>query len=232
MVGASGAVSGVLGAYLLLFPDASIYTLVMFGFFYRIVHIPAVIVLGFWIVLQLLNRATSPSAPILGARRKRRHGVVRSHRRVRGRHAAAVSPPAPAKPSPIINGMATRVRLDRLLVDKGLVESREKAARLILAGEVMVDGQRVDKAGALIPTDADVDLRGPLALREPGRREARPRPGHFAVVAKGRVVHRRRRLHRRLHRLPARSGRPRGSSRWTSGPASSTPSSARTRASW
>ncbi len=43
-----------------------------------------------------------------------------------------------------------RVRIDRLLVDKGLVESREKAARHILAGDVFVDSQRVDKAGALV----------------------------------------------------------------------------------
>ena len=55
MIGASGAVSGVLGAYLLLFPHARVLTLVIFGFFWRVVSIPAVIVLGFWIVLQILN---------------------------------------------------------------------------------------------------------------------------------------------------------------------------------
>ncbi len=47
---------------------------------------------------------------------------------------------------------APRVRIDRVLVDKGLLESREKAARHILAGDVFVDGQRVDKAGALVST--------------------------------------------------------------------------------
>jgi membrane associated rhomboid family serine protease len=55
MVGASGAISGVLGAYLLLFPHATVLTLITFGFFVRFVHVPAVIVLGFWIVVQLLN---------------------------------------------------------------------------------------------------------------------------------------------------------------------------------
>jgi len=55
MIGASGAVSGVLGAYLVLFPYATVLTLVTFGFFIRIVRIPAMIVLGFWIVVQLLN---------------------------------------------------------------------------------------------------------------------------------------------------------------------------------
>lgn len=55
MIGASGAVSGVLGAYLLLFPRASVLTLLVFGFFIRIVRIPALIVLGFWIVVQFLN---------------------------------------------------------------------------------------------------------------------------------------------------------------------------------
>jgi len=55
MIGASGAVSGVLGAYLILYPHANVLTLITFGFFIRIVKIPAMIVLGFWIVVQLLN---------------------------------------------------------------------------------------------------------------------------------------------------------------------------------
>jgi membrane associated rhomboid family serine protease len=55
MVGASGAVSGVLGAYLLLFPHAYVTTLLILGFYFRLVQIPAVVVLGFWIVVQVLN---------------------------------------------------------------------------------------------------------------------------------------------------------------------------------
>jgi membrane associated rhomboid family serine protease len=55
MVGASGAISGVLGAYLLLFPHARVLTLIPLGFFTQLVEIPAVIVLGFWIVVQLFN---------------------------------------------------------------------------------------------------------------------------------------------------------------------------------
>jgi membrane associated rhomboid family serine protease len=55
MIGASGAVSGVLGAYLLLFPRANVLTLIIVGFFIRLVRIPAVIVLGFWFVVQFLS---------------------------------------------------------------------------------------------------------------------------------------------------------------------------------
>jgi membrane associated rhomboid family serine protease len=66
MIGASGAVSGVLGAYLLLFPYATILTLMIFGFFVRTVHIPAAIVLGFWIVLQLINGWLTVSASAMG----------------------------------------------------------------------------------------------------------------------------------------------------------------------
>jgi len=62
-VGASGAVAGVLGAYLLLYPRAGVLTLIPLGFFIRIVRIPAVFVLGFWIILQLLFGVISPPLP-------------------------------------------------------------------------------------------------------------------------------------------------------------------------
>ena len=55
MIGASGAVAGVLGAYLVLFPHATILTLLILGFFIRLVHMPAIIVLGFWFVVQFMN---------------------------------------------------------------------------------------------------------------------------------------------------------------------------------
>ncbi len=54
MVGASGAIAGVLGAYMIRFPRARILTLIFFGFFIRIVAVPALFVLGFWFILQLL----------------------------------------------------------------------------------------------------------------------------------------------------------------------------------
>ena len=55
MVGASGAISGVLGAYLLLYPRAEVETLVILGYFARLVRLPALVVLGLWIVLQLFS---------------------------------------------------------------------------------------------------------------------------------------------------------------------------------
>ena len=55
MVGASGAVSGVLGAYLLLFPHARVLTLIPVGFLPWIVEVRAGFVIGFWIVVQILN---------------------------------------------------------------------------------------------------------------------------------------------------------------------------------
>src|SRR6266849_6167509 len=66
MIGASGAVSGVLGAYLILFPRAGVLTAIVFGFFIRLVRIPAVIVLGFWVVVQVVNGLISVGAGMLG----------------------------------------------------------------------------------------------------------------------------------------------------------------------
>ncbi len=50
-------------------------------------------------------------------------------------------------------------RIDRLLVSRGLVETRSKAQALLLAGKVFVGGSRVDKTGSLIPADAPVEVR-------------------------------------------------------------------------
>ena len=65
-IGASGAVSGVLGAYLVLFPHARVQTLVTLGFFIRIIYVPAWVLLLFWIGLQLLNQALAPIDPAAG----------------------------------------------------------------------------------------------------------------------------------------------------------------------
>jgi membrane associated rhomboid family serine protease len=54
-VGASGAIAGVLGAYIVLFPRARIQTLLFLGYFARVAQLPALLVLGFWFVLQLFN---------------------------------------------------------------------------------------------------------------------------------------------------------------------------------
>jgi membrane associated rhomboid family serine protease len=61
MVGASGAISGVLGAYLLLHPHATVRTIVFLGVFATMMHLPALIVLGLWFLMQLASAAFSTS---------------------------------------------------------------------------------------------------------------------------------------------------------------------------
>jgi len=55
LVGASGAIAGVLGAYLVMFPGMRIRTLIFLGIFITVVQLPAVIVIGFWIVIQIVS---------------------------------------------------------------------------------------------------------------------------------------------------------------------------------
>ncbi|MFL5685842.1 MAG: rhomboid family intramembrane serine protease [Chloroflexota bacterium] len=54
-IGASGAIAAVLGAYLVLFPGARVTTAIFLVFFYQLIEIPAIFVLGFWFVLQLFD---------------------------------------------------------------------------------------------------------------------------------------------------------------------------------
>ena len=55
LVGASGAISGVLGAYVVLHPAIRVKTLLTFGFFWRVIYIPAVYFLGLWFLMQILG---------------------------------------------------------------------------------------------------------------------------------------------------------------------------------
>ena len=58
MVGASGAIAGILGAYLIRFPHANVKCLLFIVFFVTFINVPAFIVLGFWIVIQLFQALT------------------------------------------------------------------------------------------------------------------------------------------------------------------------------
>jgi len=58
-IGASGAISGVLGAYLLLYPRARVLVLIPLGFFTRLLYVPAMFVLGFWFLMQVLSGTLS-----------------------------------------------------------------------------------------------------------------------------------------------------------------------------
>lgn len=62
MVGASGAIGGVLGAYIVNHPRAKVLVLIPLGFFSQIVKIPAIFVLGIWFILQFVNSAFTSSA--------------------------------------------------------------------------------------------------------------------------------------------------------------------------
>ncbi|MBT3514833.1 MAG: rhomboid family intramembrane serine protease [Nitrospina sp.] len=59
MVGASGAISGILGAYLILFPFARVKTLIFLGFLITIIRIPAIVLLVIWILIQVFSGVVS-----------------------------------------------------------------------------------------------------------------------------------------------------------------------------
>lgn len=59
MIGASGAIAGVLGAYFVLFPRARILTLIWIVFIVRLVWLPAVLILGYWFIIQLVMGMSS-----------------------------------------------------------------------------------------------------------------------------------------------------------------------------
>jgi membrane associated rhomboid family serine protease len=65
-VGASGAIAAVLGAYLVLYPNSKVLTIIPLGFLLRMTMLPAAIVLGLWFVLQLFSGVISMGGPDVG----------------------------------------------------------------------------------------------------------------------------------------------------------------------
>lgn len=63
MVGASGAISGVLGAYITFYPRSKILTLVPIFFFIQLIHIPASVFIFVWFIIQFLSGVSSLGAP-------------------------------------------------------------------------------------------------------------------------------------------------------------------------
>jgi len=76
---------------------------------------------------------------------------------------------------------AKKERLDLLLVQRGLAESRQQAQRLIMAGEVSVDGVRHDKPGRSVPVDAAIRVRAALPYVSRGGLKLEAALRHFAV---------------------------------------------------
>ena len=56
--------------------------------------------------------------------------------------------------------MSNKTRLDVLLTERGLLDSRQKAQATIMSGIVFVNGQRMDKVGTMIPNDSQIEIRG------------------------------------------------------------------------
>jgi 23S rRNA (cytidine1920-2'-O)/16S rRNA (cytidine1409-2'-O)-methyltransferase len=82
-----------------------------------------------------------------------------------------------------------KLRLDRLLVGRGLTESRERAQAVIIAGHVLVSGRKIDKAGSLVPEDAEIRVLGeslPYVSRGGLKLEAALK--EFRIAVEGKVA--------------------------------------------
>ena len=79
------------------------------------------------------------------------------------------------------------MRLDRLMVDRGLAQSREKAQALIMAGEVLVNGQKASKPGHTVDADCAIEVlaRPPYVSR--GGLKLAAALSHFAIDASGKI---------------------------------------------
>jgi len=88
----------------------------------------------------------------------------------------------------MVNSRVNRIRLDWLLVERGLAESREKAQALVLAGQVLVDEQKVEKCGAAVSARAKLRIRGePCKYVSRAGLKLEGALDHFRIEAEGKL---------------------------------------------
>ncbi|MBE7159051.1 MAG: hypothetical protein INR62_11575, partial [Rhodospirillales bacterium] len=80
-----------------------------------------------------------------------------------------------------------KIRLDLLLAERGLFETREKAQRAIIAGTVYVEGQRIDKPGTKVAEDAHLEARQKEPYVSRGGLKLEAALSHFHISAAGAV---------------------------------------------
>lgn len=81
-----------------------------------------------------------------------------------------------------------KLRLDQLLVDRGLAESRQKAQALILAGSVLVNKQKQEKPGHAVPATAEIEILGNLPFVSRGGFKLDAALTHFGIDVTGKVA--------------------------------------------
>ena len=86
-IGASGAIAGVMGAYFVLYPQSRVLTLIPLIIFWEIIELPAIVLLGFWFLMQLFSAG---AIAVTASTRRRRRGVRGARRRFRRRDAGRV----------------------------------------------------------------------------------------------------------------------------------------------
>jgi 23S rRNA (cytidine1920-2'-O)/16S rRNA (cytidine1409-2'-O)-methyltransferase len=82
---------------------------------------------------------------------------------------------------------AGKIRLDQMLVARGLVDSREKAQALILAGQVLVNGQKGDKPGHAFPDDCRIDLLERMPYVSRGGFKLAAALDHFSIEVREKI---------------------------------------------
>ena len=83
--------------------------------------------------------------------------------------------------------LAPKTRLDQILVDRGLADSREKAQALILAGHVLLNGQKAEKPGHSVASDAQIELLERMPYVSRGGYKLAAALDHWAIDVEGRA---------------------------------------------